>query len=123
RDFRTVDIDIAVTKSDSPDPIVRNGTLTYTLVATNLSSTVIANIVQITDYLDPNVTFVPGSISVTDTQGVIVTPANFTHTPGVGGSGGTLIGDLGYLVQSESVTITFDVTVNANAPIAGTQQG
>jgi osmotically-inducible protein OsmY len=72
--------------------------------------------VKVIDTLDPNVTFVPGSVQVIDSQGVVTTPTNFTYNS----TTRQLTGDLGYLLQQEQVTIKFNVTVNQNAPTAGT---
>ncbi|MDJ0911283.1 MAG: outer membrane beta-barrel protein [Woeseiaceae bacterium] len=56
--------DLAVTKSDSPDPVVEGQSLTYTIVVTN-NGPGDANNVTLTDPLDQLVTFV----SATPTQG------------------------------------------------------
>ena len=54
--FYTADADLSIIKSDSPDPVVAGQDVTYTITATNNSTTTIANGVVITDTLDPNVT-------------------------------------------------------------------
>ena len=55
--------DLAVTKTDSPDPVSRGGTLTYTIVVSNQGS-VSAEAVQLTDVLSASVRFVSVESSV-----------------------------------------------------------
>jgi LPXTG-site transpeptidase (sortase) family protein len=52
--------DLAVTKSDSPDPVLVGNNLTYTLAVTNLGPSPAANLV-VTDTLPAGVTFVSAS--------------------------------------------------------------
>ncbi len=98
--FDTVETDLSVTKSDSPDPVLRGGQLTYTLVATNRSTVYVANQVVVTDTLDPNTAFVSGTWTggTCTAVGSVVTCA------------------LGSLVPLQSVPITIVTTVSPSAP-------
>jgi uncharacterized repeat protein (TIGR01451 family) len=91
--------DLAVTKSDSPDPVVAGSTLTYTLVYTN-SGPSDARRVSITDTLPASTTF-GGVVSTTPSITLTSTspPAWYTPTLKAGASG----------------NIVFTVTVNAAA--------
>jgi uncharacterized repeat protein (TIGR01451 family) len=73
--FTTVTADVAIVKSDSPDPIYSRDTLTYTITVTNNSADVVANGIAVTDTLDPNVTFVSASEGGTLSGSVITWPA------------------------------------------------
>ncbi|ELS03018.1 conserved repeat protein, partial [Xenococcus sp. PCC 7305] len=112
--FFNAEADIAVTKTDDPDPVGLGDTLTYFIEVTNNSTDTVANGVTLTDVLDPNTTFVQIA-SVIDTEGVITTPADFSE------AGGTITGDLGFLVPGETVIIEVEVTVNDDAPTIGTE--
>ncbi len=87
--------DLAITKSDTPDPVVAGRTLTYTLsVVNNGPSDAVA-------------------VVVTDTL-----PAGVTHvstTPSVGSCSGTsnISCNLGTMVRNATATITVVVTVNS----------
>ncbi|KQV96907.1 SdrD B-like domain-containing protein [Rhizobacter sp. Root1221] len=81
--------DVAVTKSDNPDPVPAGQLLTYTITASNPSATSgsAAYDVSITDTLPEGVVFLSatatnGSCSVTPGAGVATTPANKTLTCG-----------------------------------------
>ncbi|MFL5755293.1 MAG: S8 family serine peptidase, partial [Chloroflexota bacterium] len=50
--------DVSITKTDSPDPVAINGTLTYTITATNNSATIPAVNVVVTDTIPAGTTFV-----------------------------------------------------------------
>jgi large repetitive protein len=90
----TAQIDLAITKSDSPDPVVAGNQLTYTVVATNNGPSA-ATGVAVTDPLPASVTYVSGS----STQGsVTCTSGNLTAT-------------IGNLASGASATITFTATV------------
>ena len=86
--------DLAVTKTDSPDPVRKGGTLTYTIVVTNQGSVSAAG-VQLTDVLPSNVRFA----SVTSTVG------------SCSQASGTVTCALGDIAGGGSETIT--ITVNA----------
>jgi len=103
--FFSTDVDVSVTKSDSPDPVNRGDQLTYTLVVNNAGPN-IANGVIVTDTLDPNTTFVSASVD----DGL----SNCTASAGV------ISCDLGAVLPSLPVTVTITVLVNENAPTAGT---
>ncbi|MCY2989815.1 MAG: hypothetical protein NTY19_18375 [Planctomycetota bacterium] len=88
--------DLRITKTDSPDPVLASGTLTYTLTVTNDGPAAAPNTV-VTDTLPTNVTFVsaPGC---THSAGV-VTSLPTTLNPGA------------------SVDYTITVTVNPGTPV------
>ncbi len=64
------DTDLTITKSDSPDPVLAGGTLTYSLVITN-NGPANATGVVITDTLPADVTFVSASAGCSHTAGVV----------------------------------------------------
>lgn len=97
--------DLAVTNSDSPDPVRKGDTLTYTIVVTNQSSTS-ANIVQLTDQLSTSVRFV----SVTTTAG------------GCSQLDGTVTCALGDIAGGGSVTVTITVTARRTGTATNTAQ-
>ncbi len=88
--------DLVVTKTDSPDPVVENTNVTYTVVVTN-GGPGAASGVTLVDTLDPLVTYV----SATPTQG---TCAENT---------GTVTCSLGALADNASATVTIVVTAPA----------
>jgi uncharacterized repeat protein (TIGR01451 family) len=62
--------DLALTKSDAPDPIVVGNNITYTLTATNLGPSTATNVV-VTDTLPSGSTFVSASGSCAHAGGVV----------------------------------------------------
>jgi len=83
--------DLQITKSASPNPVVVGDQLTYTLTATNLSTTVAATSVHVYDTVNNLLTSVaaPGLVSITTTQGTCtrnaqganpLAPANVSST-------------------------------------------
>ena len=103
-DFFNADVDLSVTKTDNPDPVVLGGTLTYTITATNAGPSV-ANGVVIYDELDENVTFVSasdGGFINTDTGDTI--------------PNGAVQWDVGALTPGQTLLFTVTVTVNGDAP-------
>ena len=68
--------DLGITKSDTPDPVVSGGTITYTIVVTNYGPSVSSGF-TVTHTLDPDVRFVSGVGCTTPTG------------TGPGGFGGT----------------------------------
>ncbi len=61
--------DLAITKSDSPDPVVAGQTLTYTVTVSNAGPSDAVNVV-VTDTLPPGVTFVSTTGCAEDPNGV-----------------------------------------------------
>lgn len=95
-------IDLAVTKSDSPDPLTVGGNLTYTMVVTNNGPSV-ATGVQAADPLPATTTFV----SVATTKGAC--------------TGGAIIScSLGTMAVGESITITLVVKSTATGILTNT---
>lgn len=97
--------DLAVTKTDSPDPVVAGTNLTYTMTVTNNGPSAAANVV-LTDVLPARVQML-------------------SATPSVGTCGGTTVpGDplqpltcnLGALANGGSATVVVAVKVNADVP-------
>jgi uncharacterized repeat protein (TIGR01451 family) len=103
--FSTI-ADVAITKSDNPDPVIRGQSLTYTLNVRNNSSTYAASGVVVRDTLDPNTTFVAGTW-----PGGVCTAA-----------AGVVTCNIGLLDRNQAVAITVVVNVSTTAPTAGTVQ-
>ncbi len=95
------EVDLVVSKTDSPDPVTAGQPLVYTVVVANNGPSTATN-VQLTDTLPPEVEFV----SATTTQGSV------SHAAGV------VTGALGSVPVGGSVTVTVTTRVAANA--AGT---
>ena len=93
--MKAVGADLAVTKSDSPDPVLAGNSLSYTLTITNNGPTTSTGSV-LTDILPSGVTFASS------------TPGPPTCTE----SNGTVACDLGDLVANASTTVTIQVAVN-----------
>lgn len=93
-------IDLAITKSDSVDPVNRGGQLTYTLDIVNNGPSGATN-VQVIDTLPPDVTFVSAA-------------GDGTVTAPTGGSNDVTI-DLGALAASGTAQITITVDVSQTA--------
>lgn len=94
----TRQVDLAITKVDSPDPVIVGNQLTYTMVVTNNGPSSATN-VTVSDVLPAGVTFA----SVTTSQG---TAAN---------AAGTVTANLGTIAPSGTATITLIVGVSASA--------
>jgi uncharacterized repeat protein (TIGR01451 family) len=110
-EFVTSDVDIAVVKADDPDPVLQGGTLKYPITVTN-SGPSVANGVVLTDVLDPNTSYVsyisdPGSIICSENPSGTVTCD---------------IGALAYTAPDNTAAITLTVSVDATAPISGTER-
>ena len=89
-------VDLRVTHTDSPDPVVAGNQLTYTIVVTNDGPSQ-ATGVSVTDVLPTGLTFVSG----TATQGTVANAS------------GTVTGALGTINSGASVTMTVIATVAA----------
>jgi uncharacterized repeat protein (TIGR01451 family) len=94
--------DLAVTKSDSPDPVASAGVLTYTVVVTNNGPALAANIVM-TDPLPVGTTFSTCTPSLGTCSGPTV------------GTNGTVTATIGSLGPLGSATVTIEVNVTAGA--------
>ena len=90
--------DLAITNTDSPDPVTAGNNLTYTIRVTNNGPTSPATGVVLTDTIDAGVTF----ISATPSQGAACTRAGVTVTC-----------NLGNVTTATPATVT--VVVNPNA--------
>jgi uncharacterized repeat protein (TIGR01451 family) len=90
-------VDLAITKNDSPDPVVAGQQLTYTLTVSNAGPSTATN-VTVQDVLPTGVTFQSG----TATQGSVTQ------------SSGTVTANLGTLAVSGTATITLVVAVGAD---------
>lgn len=93
--------DMSITKTDSPDPVARGGTLTYHMTVTNNGTPAMpatTSRVTLTDVLPAGVTFV-------------------SATPSSGTCSGTstVVCNLGIFPSGASATVDIVVTVNSNA--------
>jgi uncharacterized repeat protein (TIGR01451 family) len=95
--------DLAITKSDSPDPVFAGNTLTYSLSAQNNGPSTAAG-VTITDNLPAGVTYG----SATPSQG------------SCNESGGTVTCTLGTLANGETATVSITVTTSSEGTISNT---
>lgn len=120
--FFSAKTEVGIKKTDSPDPLYPNDTLTYTITVTNNTNTppayltpVVANGIVVKDTLDSNVTFVSATDGGTFSGGVITWPA-FNLPPY----------NPDYPNDNDNVKVlTVTVTVNPNAPtenFAGTSR-
>jgi uncharacterized repeat protein (TIGR01451 family) len=96
--------DLVVTKSDSPDPVRRGGSLTYNVEVTNQGLNP-AVAVLLTDQLPANVRFVSVTPSGSCTQ-----------------ANGTVTCSLGNIVNDRSETITITVTPRRTGTVTNTAQ-
>jgi len=94
--------DLALTKSDAPDPVASGGVLTYTVVVTNNGPAVAAN-VGMTDPLPVGTTFASCISSLGTCSGPTV------------GTNGTVTASVGDIGPSGAVTVTIVVNVTAGA--------
>src|SRR6185503_945367 len=95
--------DIAVTKSDSPDPVTAGNNLTYTINFTNNGPSD-AQSVTVTDAVPANATFV---------SAVVTTGTGWsTSTPAVGGTGNVIFSK-GTVAAGETAVFTIVVKINA----------
>ena len=99
-DTLTPEGDLVLTKTDSADPVMPGGSLTYTLNATNDGPSD-ATLVTLVDTLPPGVTFVSSS----------------PGPPACTNAGGTVTCDVGAFPAGAATVVTIDVTVNATAGI------
>jgi uncharacterized repeat protein (TIGR01451 family) len=97
--------DLSVVKSDSPDPVAKGGTLTYTIVVTN-QGPASAAAVRLTDPLSTSVRFV----SATSDAGSCAQ------------ADGTVTCSLGELPNSGSVTVTITVTARRTGTVTNMAQ-
>ena len=91
-------VDLAITKSDSADPVNAGGSFAYTLTVTNNGPST-ANGVTLTDLLPSEVSFDSGSAS----QGSVTE------------SSGTVTASIGTLASGASATVTLNVTAADSA--------
>jgi uncharacterized repeat protein (TIGR01451 family) len=99
----TVDVDVAITKTDSPDPVNRGDNLTYTLTVTN-NGPGSAGDIQVVDTLPPGLAFV----SAMPSQGTCMEAALMVTC------------DLGILASGASATIDIVVTTTASGMLTNT---
>jgi uncharacterized repeat protein (TIGR01451 family) len=99
-------VNLAVSKTDSPDPVVAGTNLTYTIMLTKTGSGTADN-VSLSDVIPAGTTFV----SASQTSG----PAFTLLTPPVGGTG-AFTATSAALAGGATATFTLVVNVNANTP-------
>jgi len=98
--FTLASADLAITKTDNPDPVLKGQDVTYTITVTNNGPDAAAN-VTMTDSLPTNASFVSS-----------VCPSGWTCTPApVGSTGGTFTATKATLASS--ATAAFSITVRA----------
>ena len=129
--------DLALTKTDSPDPVIVGNNLTYTITATNNGSSAATGVV-ITDTLPANVTLVSatssqgscsGIATVSCTIGSLNNGANATATIVVTPTVAGPLSNTASVSGTESDprpgnnSSTATTTVNANAPTAAPAWG
>ena len=100
--FARPQADLAITKTDSPDPVAVGTTLTYTVVVTNNG---------------PDVAL---GVTLTDTLPGSVTLLSATPSQGTCGSASPITCDLGTLLDGASATVTILVRPTATGDIANT---
>ncbi len=100
----TAQNDVAVTKSDTPDPIIVGNNITYTITVNNGGPSNAAN-VALSDILPAEVTFVS-----------LTAPSGWTTTTPPVGATGTVTANRTSLAPSTPSTFTLVVKVNGNTP-------
>jgi uncharacterized repeat protein (TIGR01451 family) len=97
--------DLAITKTDSPDPVIAGNNLTYSIVVTNTGAP--TSWIDVTDALPPGTTFQS-----------LVAPAGFTCTTPAVGQPGSILCQLpsGMGSPSDTRTLSLVVTVDAATP-------
>lgn len=103
----TCNADLAVTKTDSPDPVVVGSNITYTIDFTNGGPTNDTN-VTVTDAVPANTTFV--SASITTGAGWSI-----SSQPAVGGTGNVVFSKADVAAAE---TASFQMVVNVNSNVA-----
>jgi len=102
-------VDLSITKTDTPDPVVAGQNVTYTLKVTNPPGASDAQNVTVTDAVPANTTFVSAAV----TSGTGWTPAK----PSVGGTGNVVFSKP-CLVPGE--TAIFQIVVKVNTETTAT---
>jgi uncharacterized repeat protein (TIGR01451 family) len=101
-------VDLAVSKSSSPNPIFVGQNTTYTMIVTNINTQISATGIVLTDSLPASMTFV----SATTSQGGLVTPpVNST---------GIVTANIGTLAVNATATVTITVKSTAAGVITNT---
>jgi uncharacterized repeat protein (TIGR01451 family) len=95
--------DLAISKSDSPDPVLSGSPLTYTIIVSNLGA-VPAGSVEVSDPLPSGTTF-----------GSCATTVGTCSSVPAGGTNGTVRVSIGAMAPAASATITIGVNVVAPA--------
>ena len=104
--------DMSITKTDSPDPVARNGTVTYHLTVTNngtLSMPATTSGVTLTDVLPTEAAFV----SATPSQGSCTGTGTVVCNLGIFPSGATATVDIVATAPNVATTLTNTATVGA----------
>jgi uncharacterized repeat protein (TIGR01451 family) len=104
----TPSADLAVTKSDAPDPILAGNNITYTINVTNNGPSDSLS-VTLTDSVPANTTFVS-----------FAAPAGWTATMPAAGASGTVTATTSSLIAGASATFTLVVNVSSATPVGTT---
>ncbi|MFQ5460877.1 MAG: DUF11 domain-containing protein, partial [Anaerolineae bacterium] len=103
--------DLAITKTDTPDPVIAGNNLTYSLVVDNLGPSNSAGTVVV-DTLDPNTKFVSATVSP---AGPTCSEVGGVVTCNLGTMGTGAAASCGVALPAQ-YTITIEVTVSALTP-------
>lgn len=98
--------DLAVTKTDSPDPVIAGNNITYTINLINNGPSTAAN-VTVTDAVPANATFVSAVVTIGAGWGVAA--------PAVGSTGNVVFSKAA-VPNAETAVFTIVVKVNSNTP-------
>ncbi len=93
--------DMSITKTDSPDPVARGGTLTYHMTVTNNGM--------------PTMPATTSGVTLTDLLPAGVTFASATPSSGTCSGTSTVVCNLGIFPSGVTATVDIVVTVNSNA--------
>jgi uncharacterized repeat protein (TIGR01451 family) len=109
-------VDLAVTITDNPDPVVRNGTLTYTISVTNNSTTAATGVTlsdEVARAQPGSVTLSQGSFTQSNLNLTIITTCNFGTLAGGATATATIVV---FPVRTGTLTNSANATANESDP-------